>query len=81
MEVFIILLVIVIIIIIPNVKIVPQSKAYVIERLGSYLTIWHNGLHFKIPFIDRIANVVLFMASEQSSFMPSAIVPVDGANM
>ena len=59
MEIFIILLVVVIVIILPSVKVVPQSKAYVIERLGSYLTTWHNGLHFKIPFVDRVANIVV----------------------
>lgn len=80
MEVFIILLVIVIIIIIPNVKIVPQSKAYVIERLGSYLTIWHNGLHFKIPFIDRIANVVLLKEMVRD-FDPQPVITKDNVTM
>jgi len=54
-----ILLILVGIIVIPCIKVVPQSKVYVVERLGSYYTAWHNGVHFKIPFIDRIANVVL----------------------
>ena len=80
MEVFIILLVIVLIIIIPNVKIVPQSKAYVIERLGSYLTIWHNGLHFKIPFIDRIANVVLLKEMVRD-FDPQPVITKDNVTM
>ncbi len=80
MEVFIILLVIVFIIIIPNVKIVPQSKAYVIERLGSYLTIWHNGLHFKIPFIDRIANVVLLKEMVRD-FDPQPVITKDNVTM
>ena len=48
-----------VIIVIPNIKIVPQAKAYVIERLGSYYTTWQNGLHFKIPFVDRISKTVL----------------------
>ena len=59
MTIFLILLILVIVIVLPCIKIVPQSKAYVIERIGSYYTIWHNGLHFKIPFIYRIANVVV----------------------
>ena len=54
MEIFIIVLVLVLIFIIPNIKVVPQAKSYVIERLGSYFATWGNGLHFKIPFIDRV---------------------------
>ncbi len=80
MEVFIILLVIVVVIVLPNVKIVPQSKAYVIERLGSYLTTWHNGLHFKIPFIDRIANVVLLKEMVRD-FEPQPVITKDNVTM
>ena len=58
MSVFLVILILVIVIIIPNVKIVPQSKCYIIERLGSYHTTWTNGLHFKIPFVDRISSIV-----------------------
>ena len=58
MAFLIILLVLVLVIILPNVKIVSQSECYVIERLGSYYTTWGNGLHFKIPFIDRISSRV-----------------------
>ena len=80
MEVFIILLVIVVVIVLPNVKIVPQSKVYVIERLGSYLTTWHNGLHFKIPFIDRIANVVLLKEMVRD-FDPQPVITKDNVTM
>ena len=41
-----------------NVRIVPQAQAYVIERLGAYKGTWPVGLHFKIPFIDRVARKV-----------------------
>ena len=58
MEALIILLILVVILIIPNIKIVPQAKTYVVERLGSYHETWGNGLHVKIPFIDRISNIV-----------------------
>ena len=58
MELLIAILVIVVIFIIPNIKVVPQARSYVIERLGSYLTTWNNGLHFKIPFVDRVSNKV-----------------------
>ena len=40
------------------VRIVPQAKSYVIERLGAYHSTWSTGIHFVIPFIDRIANKV-----------------------
>ena len=41
-----------------NIKIVPQATVYVIERLGTYYATWETGLHFKIPFFDRIAKKV-----------------------
>ena len=46
------------IIIISNIAVVQQSRAYVIERLGAFQSVWGVGLHFKIPFIDRIARRV-----------------------
>ena len=52
------LVLIIIAIIVSNVRIVPQADAFVIERLGSYHTTWENGLHVKIPIIDRIAKKV-----------------------
>lgn len=58
MEVFIVLLVIAILLIVMSIRIVPQAKAYVIERLGAYNDTWNVGLHFKIPLIDRIARKV-----------------------
>ena len=54
-----ILMIIIIVIIINCIKIVPQAHAMVIERLGGYLTTWSVGLHFKVPFIDRIAKKVI----------------------
>ena len=46
------IIVLVLVIVVLNIKIVPQSKAYVIERLGAYSTTWQTGIHFKIPFIE-----------------------------
>ena len=80
MPIFIILLIIVIIIVVPCIKIVPQSKVYVIERIGSYYTTWHNGLHFKIPFIDRIANVVLLKEMVRD-FAPQPVITEDNVTM
>ena len=80
MEIFITILIIIFIIIIPNVKIVPQAKAYVIERLGSYYTTWENGLHFKIPFIDRIARVVSLKETVKD-FAPQPVITKDNVTM
>jgi regulator of protease activity HflC (stomatin/prohibitin superfamily) len=53
-----ILFLIAIAILIKNIRIVQQAKAFVVERLGAYQTTWNVGLHFKIPFIERVAKVV-----------------------
>ena len=51
-----IVIVILFIIVIANIAVVQQSRAYVIERLGAFQTVWGVGLHFKVPLIDRIAR-------------------------
>lgn len=43
------------VIVVSNITVVQQSKAYVIERLGAFQSVWGVGLHFKVPFIDRVA--------------------------
>ncbi len=58
MPALVIILVLVVVFIVPCVKIVPQAKSYVVERLGSYYQTLPNGLHFIIPFIDRVASIV-----------------------
>ena len=80
MNVFLVILVLVIIIIIPNVKIVPQSECYIIERLGSYFTTWSNGLHFKIPFIDRISCRVS-LKEKVKDFDPQPVITKDNVTM
>ncbi len=80
MELLIAILVIVVIFIIPNIKVVPQAKSYVIERLGSYLTTWNNGLHFKIPFIDRISNKVT-LKEIVKDFAPQPVITKDNVTM
>ena len=54
----IILIVLVILILAANIKVVQQSKAYVVERLGAFQAVWGVGIHFKIPFIEKVAKVV-----------------------
>ncbi len=76
----IIILILVFVIIIPNIKIVPQSRCYVIERLGSYYTTWHNGLHIKIPFIDRISSSVS-LKEIVKDFAPQPVITKDNVTM
>lgn len=80
MEIFIILLVLVGLLIIPNVKIVPQAKTYVIERIGSYYTTWSNGLHFKLPFLDHISNRVS-LKEQVKDFDPQPVITKDNVTM
>lgn len=79
-EFFIAILILVVIIVIPCIKIVPQAKAYVIERLGSYETTWQNGLHFKIPFVDRVAKVVSLKETVKD-FAPQPVITKDNVTM
>ncbi len=80
MTVLIVILVIVLVLVLPNIKIVPQAKRYVVERLGSYYTTWENGLHFKVPFIDRIANVVS-IKEQVLDFAPQPVITKDNVTM
>ena len=80
MELLIAILVIVVIFIIPNIKVVPQARSYVIERLGSYLTTWNNGLHFKIPFVDRVSNKVS-LKEIVKDFAPQPVITKDNVTM
>ena len=80
MTIFLILLIIVLIFIIPCIKIVPQAKSYVIERLGSYHQTWGNGLHFLIPFIDRVAGVVT-LKEIVKDFAPQPVITKDNVTM
>ena len=74
------LLVIVFIGIILCIKVVPQAEAYVIERVGSYLETWHNGLHFMIPFIDRVSNK-LTLKEIVKDFKPQPVITKDNVTM
>ncbi|MBQ7956631.1 MAG: SPFH/Band 7/PHB domain protein [Clostridia bacterium] len=68
------------IIIVINIKIVPQSKAYVVERLGSYRETWQTGLHVKIPFIERIAKIVS-LKEQVVDFPPQPVITKDNVTM
>lgn len=71
---------IILVIIIANIKIVSQAKAYVLERLGAYYQTWSTGLHFKIPFIDRISNVVS-LKEIVKDFAPQPVITKDNVTM
>ena len=77
---FIILGIALIILIVVNVRIVPQSEAYVIERLGGYLTTWGVGLKLKIPLIDRISGKVS-LKERVVDFPPQPVITKDNVTM
>ncbi len=76
----VILIVFVLIIVIANVKVVPQAKAYVIERLGAYHTTWQTGLHCLIPIIDRVAKQVS-LKEHVADFPPQPVITKDNVTM
>ena len=78
--VLIIFLVIVLVILARCIRVVQQSKAYVIERLGAFHTVWSVGLHFKIPFIDRILKVIS-LKEQVADFPPQPVITKDNVTM
>jgi len=75
-----ILLAIVAVVLVSCVKVVPQAKAYVLERLGGYQTTWGVGIHFKVPFIDRIARKV-DLKEQVADFPPQPVITKDNVTM
>ena len=67
-------------IIIANIAVVQQSRAYVIERLGAFQTVWGVGLHFKVPFIDRIARKVS-LKEQVLDYPPQPVITKDNVTM
>ena len=78
--VFIILLVVALLIVVNCIKIVPQANAYVVERLGAYLDTWGVGVHFKMPFVDRVARRVL-LKEQVVDFPPQPVITKDNVTM
>lgn len=76
----IVLILLVVYIILSCVRIVPQAQAYVIERLGAYNGTWSVGLHFKVPFIDRVARKVL-LKEQVVDFAPQPVITKDNVTM
>ena len=78
--VLVFLILFIVALIITNVKIVPQSRAYVVERLGAYRMTWQTGIHFKIPFFERIAKNVS-LKEQVLDFPPQPVITKDNVTM
>lgn len=78
--VIIALLVIIAVLIVVNVRIIPQSQAAVIERLGAYCKTWQVGIHVKFPFIDRVANKIS-LKEKVLDFQPQPVITKDNVTM
>lgn len=76
----VLIIVAVVALILANIRVVPQSKAFVIERLGTYFATWETGLHVKIPFIDRIAKTVS-LKEQVVDFKPQPVITKDNVTM
>ncbi|MCI5588669.1 MAG: SPFH/Band 7/PHB domain protein [Lachnospiraceae bacterium] len=73
-------IVIIAVIVVSCIKVVPQAKAYVIERLGGYQETWGVGIHFKVPFIDTVAKKV-DLKEQVADFPPQPVITKDNVTM
>lgn len=80
MTVFLIIFAIVILIILGNIKIIPQAKAAVVERLGAYKATWKTGVHITFPFIDRVAKTIS-LKEQVVDFPPQPVITSDNVHM
>ena len=75
-----IVVVVLLLVVIKNIVVVQQSRAYVIERLGAFQAVWGVGLHFKIPFIDRVARRVS-LKEQVLDYPPQPVITKDNVTM
>lgn len=80
MIILIVIVVLVVLACVTCIKIVPQAESAVVERLGSYLTTWGNGIHFKVPFIDRVRGG-LSLKEQVCDFPPQPVITKDNVTM
>ena len=80
MDILLVILILIVVLIIACVRVVPQASTYVVERIGSYYVTWTNGLHFKLPFIDRVANQVS-LKEIVKDFAPQPVITKDNVTM
>ena len=78
--VILILIVLALIVVISNIQVVQQSKAYVIERLGAFSKVWQVGIHFKVPFIERVAKKVS-LREQVLDYPPQPVITKDNVTM
>jgi len=76
----IILVVLLLVVLVRNIYVVQQSRAYVVERLGAFSAVWQVGLHFKIPFIERVAKRVS-LKEQVVDFAPQPVITKDNVTM
>ena len=76
----IILILVVIAICISNIRIVPQAQAFIVERLGTYYKTWHTGVHFTLPFFDKIRSKISLM-EKIADFAPQDVITKDNVKM
>ena len=76
----VVLIVLVLLIVVRNIYVVQQSKAYVIERLGAFHSVWGVGLHLKVPFIERVVKKVS-LKEQVADFDPRPVITKDNATM
>jgi len=74
------LAVIILLVIVRNIHIVQQSRAYVIERLGAFAAVWQVGMHFKVPFIERVAKKVS-LKEQVLDYPPQPVITKDNVTM
>ena len=74
------LIALVLLLVVSNIQIVQQSRAYVVERLGAYSATWGVGLHFKIPFIERVVKKVS-LKEQVADFDPQPVITKDNVTM
>ncbi|MBP3925698.1 MAG: SPFH/Band 7/PHB domain protein [Clostridium sp.] len=77
---FVVIALVVLIVLSSCIKIVPQAQALVVERLGAYLETWSVGIHFKVPFIDRVAKRVI-LKEQVVDFAPQPVITKDNVTM
>ncbi len=78
--VLIVFILLIILILIRNIRIVPQAKAYVLERLGAYRMTWDVGIHIKVPFLERVAKIVS-LKEQVADFPPQPVITKDNVTM
>ena len=78
--VILVLIALALLIIISNISVVQQSRAYVVERLGAFHTVWGVGMHFKVPFIDRVARKVS-LKEQVLDYPPQPVITKDNVTM